>query len=110
MRLSRALVAAVLLPASVSAQAIALGTHGNGRTCPFWDSKSKRSTHRRGFKEQRASSCARRSGLGLGLSMAYGSIRAMQGHLDISSTPDVGTTVTMTLTRAATSPAAAARS
>ena len=40
------------------------------------------------------------TGLGLGLSMAYGSIRAMQGDLDISSTPDVGTAVTVTLPRA----------
>ncbi len=40
------------------------------------------------------------TGLGLGLSMAYGSIRAMHGNLDISSTPDVGTAVTITLPRA----------
>ena len=40
------------------------------------------------------------TGVGLGLSMAYGSIRAMNGNLDISSTPDVGTTVTITLPRA----------
>ncbi|WP_309670877.1 ATP-binding protein [Gemmatimonas sp.] len=40
------------------------------------------------------------TGLGLGLSMAYGSIRALQGNLEIRSTPHVGTSVTIILPRA----------
>jgi signal transduction histidine kinase len=40
-------------------------------------------------------------GMGLGLSMVYGTIEALGGHTAIASTPGEGTRVTMTLPRAA---------
>lgn len=40
------------------------------------------------------------NGVGLGLSMAYGAVRAMRGELEINSTPGEGANVTITLPRA----------